>query len=58
MGGGGGGGGKCRAGGSKGIAPASFDEGLIFFWGLTLNSPDAMLSQVPFATVVNRNPPE
>ncbi len=31
MGGGGGGGGKCHPGGSKGIAPASFDQGLVFF---------------------------
>jgi hypothetical protein len=32
MGGGGGGGGKCHAGSSKGIALASFDQGLISFW--------------------------
>jgi hypothetical protein len=32
MGGGGGGGGKHCAGGSKGIAPASFDQGLVSFW--------------------------
>jgi hypothetical protein len=32
MGGGGGGIGKCRAGGSKGIAPASFGQGLVSFW--------------------------
>jgi hypothetical protein len=32
MGGSGSGGGKCHAGGSKGIAPASFDQGLVSIW--------------------------
>ncbi len=41
MGGGGGGGHKSCAGEPKGIALASFDQGLVSILGLTLNSPDA-----------------
>jgi hypothetical protein len=41
MGGSGGGGRECCAGGPKWITLASFDQGLVSFLGLTLNSPDA-----------------